>query len=138
MQDACPIELVSATPAESGANEVADLQTDLNEASQNCSDTLRKYLTLLYGSAPFGSLFVFTVPSRRHYSFSLDQLDDAIALIDELGQQQHTYLSWCLHHPGVNTRTNDSAVLVPGFSLDVDLAFGVHKAGRHKRQITNE
>jgi hypothetical protein len=88
--------------------------------------TLVKYFQTVYGGATTGNIVVFTAPNNRHEHFPISDIESAARSIIEKGQSCHTYITWSLHNDS-ETRTNDSATVVPGFALDVDLAHGKHK-----------
>jgi hypothetical protein len=97
--------------------------------------TLVNYLQTVYGGATTGSIVIFSLPDRRHQRFPVSETEAAAQLIIEKGQTCHTYIAWALHNDS-ETRTNDSAIVVPGFALDVDLAHGIHKkANRYPDSI---
>jgi len=89
--------------------------------------TLVKYLQTVYAGATTGNVVIVTLPDRRHERFPVSEIEAAARLIIEKGQNCHTYIAWSLHDTSTTSRTNNSAVVVPGFALDVDLAHGVHK-----------
>jgi hypothetical protein len=91
--------------------------------------TLVKYLETVYRGVATGSLVILTLPDRRHQRFPISEIEAAARFIIDKGQTCHTYIAWSLHNDS-ETRTNNSAVVVPGFALDVDLAHGIHKATR--------
>ncbi|MBR1149478.1 primase-helicase family protein [Bradyrhizobium sp. JYMT SZCCT0428] len=107
--------------------EVIEHDSDLDLFNgEDPTTTLVNYLKTLYGGATTGSIVIFTLPDRRHQRFPVSETEAAAKLIIEKGRNCHTYISWALHNDS-ETRTNDSAIAVPGFTLDVDLAHGVHK-----------
>lgn len=101
--------------------------------------TALDYLNQLFGQSVLGNLVVvekLTTDRWRHRHFdAISQRDEAAAYAFKQSLSHSTYIAWATHDlekakndRGHLTRSIKSALVVPGFALDIDLAGGDHAA----------
>ena len=109
------------------------------ETAERNYQTALEYLNLLFSKVESGNLVVVEKLSKfrwHHNHFdAVTQREEAAAYALKKSLSHSTYIAWTTHDPikaknrkGHFTRSIESALAVPGFALDIDLAGGDHAA----------